>query len=587
MISGFLSDRAIAGYTWQALERAVCRLLIAEGFSYAKVVGQSNDGGADVVAVKDHRRWLVQVKRWAQPVGVPVLERTVAAMASYGADVGVVACTAGFTLDCRHVQADLARQGISVQLWDRAALVRRGQRLAPEPPILRFADRFEVREYQERAVQTIVEAWRWQDRRSVLAVLATGLGKTFVAAEALRRVRSAKPDLRVLVLAHTNDLVYQLERAFWPFMGVDDVSAVLSGVERPAPAEIARAQFLFATRDSFYQIYESTALPKFDVAVVDECHHLGSDRYEEILDGLDAGTDRGPFLIGLTATPWRPDGQGLDHRFDGAAISIDLVWGLQRGFLSNVDYRMFTDNIDWERLRKIHGESFSPRQINKSMFIHEWDNAVLDRIIEAWSEIGTGARGIVFCGTVEHATRVADQINAIGFAKAAPIFSRDRDGRPMNPLARNRLLLDFADGKVDILTAVDVLNEGVDVPDVNLIVFQRVTHSRRIFVQQLGRGLRLAPNKKRVIVLDFVSDIRRFAAGLELERNLSRGVSSGSHPSKVKLGSSVTFRRATREDGAAQAFLAEWLDDLDAVQDAGEDVSVLRFPPPVPEEAWK
>ena len=92
----------------------------------------------------------------------------------------------------------------------------------------------------------------------------------------------------------------------------------------------------------------------------------------------------------------------------------------------------------------------------------------------------------------------------------------------MNPVERNRLLWDFADGRIGILCAMDVLNEGVDVPDVNLVVFQRVTHSRRIFVQQLGRGLRLAEGKDKVIVLDFVSDVRRFAAGLELQRASTR-----------------------------------------------------------------
>ena len=80
---------------------------------------------------------------------------------------------------------------------------------------------------------------------------------------------------------------------------------------------------------------------------------------------------------------------------------------------------------------------------------------------------------------------------------------------------------------VDVVCAVDIFNEGVDVPDVNIIVFQRVTHSRRIFIQQLGRGLRLAPGKEKVIVLDFVSDIRRFAAGLDLKDKLEAAAMAG------------------------------------------------------------
>ena len=107
---------------------------------------------------------------------------------------------------------------------------------------------------------------------------------------------------------------------------------------------------------------------------------------------------------------------------------------------------------------------------------------------------------------------MCDRINSLGFCAAAAIFSQTATGRAMEPYERNRILSDFHDGAIDVVCAVDIFNEGVDVPDVNIIVFQRVTDSRRIFVQQLGRGLRLAPGKDKVIVLDFVSDVRRFAA---------------------------------------------------------------------------
>lgn len=140
------------------------------------------------------------------------------------------------------------------------------------------------------------------------------------------------------------------------------------------------------------------------------------------------------------------------------------------------------------------------------------------------------------------------------------------------------MLWDFADGRVGLICAVDILNEGVDVPDVNLVVFQRVTHSRRVFTQQLGRGLRLAPNKTKVIVLDFVTDVRRFAAGLQLERDLTSGNRGKKTTKKVSIGSKVTFRKANSEDKTGHDFLREWLKDLDEVEAAGEDKSILSFP---------
>jgi type I site-specific restriction endonuclease len=184
-------------------------------------------------------------------------------------------------------------------------------------------------------------------------------------------------------------------------------------------------------------------------------------------------------------------------------------------------------------------------------------------------------RAIVFCGTIDHAITMRDRINALGFTRAEALFSAGAGGPSVSPAQRNRILCDFHDGIVGVLCAVDILNEGIDLPDVNIVVFQRVTHSRRIFVQQLGRGLRLAEGKDKVIVLDFVSDIRRFAAGIDLQNQLN------SPPLYVSLGNQVRFMNASGEDKKAEAFLREWLEDVATVEAAGEDENVLKFPPPL------
>jgi superfamily II DNA or RNA helicase len=123
------------------------------------------------------------------------------------------------------------------------------------------------------------------------------------------------------------------------------------------------------------------------------------------------------------------------------------------------------------------------------------------------------------------------------------------------------------------------LNEGIDVPDVNLVVFQRVTHSRRIFVQQLGRGLRLKPNDGKVVVLDFVTDIRRFAEGLLLGKALDQDGPRPGDERYISQRSKVTFMRQTEEDFDSKNFLTQWLRDMEEVASAGEDASVLAFPP--------
>jgi superfamily II DNA or RNA helicase len=135
---------------------------------------------------------------------------------------------------------------------------------------------------------------------------------------------------------------------------------------------------------------------------------------------------------------------------------------------------------------------------------------------------------------------------------------------------RRKRLLAFAGGKLMAVTAVDVMNEGIDVPDVNLLVFLRATHSRRIFVQQLGRGLRLAPDKEKVIVLDFVSDIRRMAEVAELDHEARR---QGKKPESLFLRDGVV----NFSDPNGQKFIEAWLADVADLSGAS-DTEKLKFP---------
>jgi superfamily II DNA or RNA helicase len=549
------------------------------GYEHLQLVGGSGDQGADVIASKGGRRWLFQVKRWAGNVGPGVVARTIDACSAYSAEIPVVVSRTGFAPATYEQQRKLAQEGIRVQLWDRAKLLREAARLPDRSVADDYPERWELRDYQAQAVERVIAKWLDSPNSAALIVLATGLGKTRVAAEIFRRIDGNRREARVLVLAHRNELVYQLERAFWPFLRPSQGTAVWNGFEHPDTDTQRSVSALFASVDSVYLADRGgVELEAFDLVVVDECHHLGTVMYETVLDSLGVGRPGGPFLLGLTATPWRPGGAGLDHRFpEGPTISVDLVEGLRQGFLANVDYRMYTDNVDWDALRELHGDRFSPRGINRTLFIQEWDDAVVDRLREVWNEIDA-PKAIVFCGTVAHAERMAARINAIGLARAMAIYSRSSAGQPMGIVERSRTMWDFSEGRIGVLCAVDVLNEGVDVPDVNLVVFQRVTHSRRIFVQQLGRGLRLSPGKDRVIVLDFVSDVRRFAAGMEIEYGLGPEMRRDDR-TEVRLGSRIRFLRANEEDVPGANFIREWLSDMQEVQDADDDASVLRFPP--------
>jgi superfamily II DNA or RNA helicase len=577
-MSGFLSELSLRSASWQAFERVIARYLQAGGWQSVQVVGGSGDGGADVIATINNRRWLVQVKCRKTPSGTEAFLETVNAGAKYGADVLVLASASGFTNALLEQQENELRNGLNVQLWGIEDLIRFSKKLPGLSLVEKSPEKYKLREYQEKACQSLVLKWLEDPSNSALVVLATGLGKTFVAATAIRRILNQSPNQRVLVLAHTNPLLLQLEKSFWPFLNKEEETLIANGDEKFDLLRLADSKYVFASRDTLVSlIHKGANIPDFDIVLVDECHHLGAATYNLLLEELNVGSDEGPFLIGLTATDWRPDGDRLGGIFDDPVCNIDLTQGLKSGFLTNVDYRMFTDNIDWAVLRQERGGEYTPKRINRTLFIKEWDDAVIERLQEAWDElskVGSTPRCIVFCSTIEHAKRISAQINATGVAPCEALFS----GSGLTSVERNNILWKFSDGQIGILCAVDILNEGIDVPDVNLIVFQRVTHSRRIFVQQLGRGLRLAENKEKVIVLDFVNDVRRFAAGFKMQDGLENQSGNTKQQESISLGSEVRFMREGGEDLEGANFLREWLGDVEALEEAGEDVSILQFP---------
>ncbi len=564
----FGSQAQINENSWQSFERNVCRLLTYEGYENVRLVGQTNDHGADITATNRRgQRWLFQVKHWKKPIGMAVVDEVMNGLRAYGADVPAIVASNGFDESIQQYQRKMIARGIPLQLINSTVLLEREKRLQNTT-----SNKRKPRPYQETAIKEIVSAYFDPNTTKALVVMATGLGKTFVAAESIRRIRESQK-IKVLVCAHTNDLVYQLERAFWPFIKPSDSTLIWNSYERPTFSQLDNVDFTFACVDSVAGwISSGRELPEYDLLLVDECHHVGSSMYNTVFDELRAGRG-GAFALGLTATPWRPDEVDLTEYFGHPRVSIDMVMGLKNGFLANVDYRMYTDNINWDSLKNIQGKKFSPRQINRTLFINQWDESVVYTLRDAWKE-QPNPRAIVFCGTIDHAIMMRDKINLLGFCKAEAIFSggSGMNAFSMNQFERNRVLSDFAAGSINVICAVDIFNEGIDVPDVNILVFQRVTHSRRIFIQQLGRGLRISEDKDKVIVLDFVSDIRRFAAGLNLKDTLR-------DPIRIDLPNKVTFMKVGGEDPSTESFLRQWLEDVVAIEEAGEDASILKYPP--------
>lgn len=566
----FINYYEVKSSSTDAFTRMVIRALLIDEYSEIREIGHF-ENLIHIVAHKNLNKWLFCITKMKK-ITEQDIDSILASAVKLHARIPVMISMSEYNESILLRQRALMNEGIPLQLWTIDFLIDRLNRYQNIIP-----NNFLPRPYQEQAINRIIEAYD-SGKNKALVVLATGLGKTFVVADT-SYILNSKSKKRILVMAHTNPLVYQLEKSFWKFMTVEDRSIIWNGFEAPKQWQLEQYEYVFACVNTVAEyIGKGNELPRFDVIIIDECHHAGSSLYECVFSHTYAGKDGGPFLIGITATPWRPDEKDIEDIFGDMVVCVDMLEGLKKKYLAPIDYRMFTDNIDWEALSELHDESFTPRQINKKFFIEEWDDSVVYEIQNVWKK-QNNPRAIVFCGTIDHANILCNKLNALGFCNAAAIFSNSNKDYSIDKYEKNRILSEFDDGRINIICTVDLFNEGLDVPDVNIIVFQRVTHSRRIFIQQLGRGLRTSSTKEKVIVLDFVSDIRRFAAGLELKQGLAK--SDG--PTRISIDSKVSFYRVNGEDPSTEQFLTTWLKDIGSIEMSGENTSVLTMPPEFPD----
>jgi superfamily II DNA or RNA helicase len=525
----FLGTTRLLKGPWQAFERDIARLFLQNGFDDVRLIGGSGDKGGDILAVKGEKLWVTQCKYTSStPPPLAAVDEVIEAGTFYGADKLLVACSrpASDSLKGR-VQRE-RKLGLAIDLAEPATLLK-WTKNSPEYP----ASAKVLRPYQEEASERLREALIDTGRGQL--VLATGLGKTVIVAETasslLRDGRVAGE--RVLVLAHTRLLVDQLIEAFWAQLPKTVPTHRYSDQEVPAYWD----GITFATIQTVVRNLD--VLPEFGMVLVDEAHHVGASTFQETIEAL-----RPPMLAGVTATPWRGDGYDIDRLLGPPLVRIGISEGLQKGYLSDVDYRLLADNLDWEFVQRASTHNYSLSQLNKTLLIPTRDEEAAKIATETFVAEGRRA-AIAYCPSGVHARSFAATLRQFGFQAEAILHSTPARERA-------KLMSRFKTGKLQFVTVVDLFNEGVDVPDVDMIVFMRVTHSRRIFVQQLGRGLRISGKKDRLVVLDFVTDLRRVAEVVELDQAVK-----GGEVERVGLGRSLICF----SDKSAGSFLREWMLD--------------------------
>ncbi|MGW1057333.1 DUF3427 domain-containing protein [Micromonospora rubida] len=324
-------------------------------------------------------------------------------------------------------------------------------------------------------------------RHRNLVVMATGTGKTVVAALDYRRLHRGKTVDSLLFVAHQEQILKQSLATFRQVMGDGSFGELLVGGKEPTGW-----RHVFASIQSLHR--REIDPEAYDMVIVDEFHHAEAPTYARLLDRLEPRV-----LLGLTATPDRADGGDVRRWFDGhAAVELHLWEALERQLLAPFQYFGMHDDVDLSHLRWKRGLGYDLGELGGVYTGNEARARLILKAVRDKVDVDR-MRALGFCVGIGHAEFMADWFTHRGVPSAAVTSRADPAGR-----SRDELLREFKAGKLRVLFTVDLFNEGVDLPMVDTILMLRPTESATIFLQQLGRGLRLDDDKPCLTVLDFI-----------------------------------------------------------------------------------
>jgi len=479
-------------------------LFVASGWSDAEVtkVGREfahGDGGVDIFAYKGKRKFAIEVKQRNinATVDVKALNQLVTGARLANVTNKILVTNSYFTSE---VKARALRLG--VELVDRDELqnlwVKKHSEIGRE---------IKPRKYQQDVINDALSQYE-KGKSKLLIEMATGLGKTYTVAHLIKRliqIDDCRP--KVLFIAHQVEILLQSVTSFKNVLGIGDYSfsACFSGSE---PED---TDFVFASFDTLYGQIDSISKERFDFVIVDEAHHTPARTYAKVVTLF-----KPRLLVGLTATPYRADNKDVINFFGGADGHIgkfDLVWALKHGKLAFPKYMVLLDDLDQDKIDQLES-GLSISDLDKSLFLHKKDQEVV-RIIEKTvieQEIDS-VKGIIFCRSIRHMKHL---LGFFELGTATLVHSKMLDQE------RRENIRNFREGGFKFILVCDLFNEGIDIPETNLLIFMRYTGSRTIWLQQLGRGLRKTPNKDYVHVLDFVGSLERLNEIKELSKSIER-----------------------------------------------------------------
>jgi len=325
--------------------------------------------------------------------------------------------------------------------------------------------------------------------KKAMVVLATGLGKTYLAAFFAKKFK------KVLFIAHREEILKQAESTFKHIMP-SKMTGLYYGQKKDE-----KADFLFA---SIYTLGRTKHLKRFnpeefDLIVVDEFHHAAANTYQNVITYFEP-----LFLLGITATPDRMDQKDIYGLCEGnVAYQLHFIEAIQKQWLTPFHYYGIYDETDYSAITWL-GTKYD----RKELLAVQVKVEVAEKVVEAWKK-HRQTRTIGFCSSIEQADFLASYFVRQGFG-AISLHSKTLG------ISRQEAIESLVEGKIDIVFTVDLFNEGVDIPSVDTLLMVRPTESLTIFTQQIGRGLRLHPNKTHCTIIDLIGNYRNADIKLQL-----------------------------------------------------------------------
>ena len=326
-----------------------------------------------------------------------------------------------------------------------------------------------------------------------LVVMPTGTGKTYLAALDCKRYCETNDSGKVLFIVHRNEILTQSRNAFVDVWGDDKLFGMLNGNTKE---NVKNARVLFASMQTMSKedVLLSYSEKEFDYIIIDEVHHAAAKSYRKILDYFTPS-----FLLGITATPERQDRKSVFELFDYQLVAeFTIDDAIANGYLVGYEYHGLKDNIDYTKIRH-NGIKYDVSDLEKNLIIDKRNEEIFNQFVKYCNYNKT----LAFCVSINHAKAMADLFNKKG-VNSVVIVSEKIDNKDSKTLVE-----EYRNNNFTVAFTVGIFNEGVDIPNIRCLMFLRPTESKTVFLQQLGRGLRLSTNKERVIVLDFIGNYKQ------------------------------------------------------------------------------